>query len=168
MNPKTLELRNLLGEGPEGVKCCSICGKPESRATKDVKALTHHKAAIDGDLPAQFRLITKYLGVAVLDFVQKDKFNAQLESIRAKLTAAREEHDAYTPPDKAKEHAGLCDTLAAMLKMVGVETLPEVDVTPTLLATRLHSELSKLMAIKAEVAAIKEPGENDTLDGCRA
>lgn len=165
IKPATLELRNLLGKGPEGVKCCSICGKPESRATAAVKALPHHAAAMEKDLagrtlPEQYRAITKYLGVEYVDFENRKKFNAQLASVEAKLTAAREEHDAYVPTAATvSDKAALMETLGQTLRMLGVEPRTDKDATPLLLADALHMELAKLMSIKAEVAAEMQPEE---------
>lgn len=159
------DLRNLVpGERPEGIRCCGICGKPEATASKAVKDLPHHKAAYEADLPSQFRMLTKALGEQFLDFARREKFNAQLESIRAKLVAAREEHDAYTPPakeeapktDKAPRAPRVKSDAADLVLMLG-KTLALVGVkaegSALSLATRLHDELSRLMEIKAEVEA---------------
>lgn len=146
-----LELRNLLpGQAPSGVKCCSICGKPGSRATAEVKALEHHAHALALDLPTTFRMLTKVMGSNLVDFVQGERFNAQLESIREKLTQARMEHDAYAP--EVQDKTGLKRTLVETLALIGVTGLPE-DATPTALAEKLKAELEVLMAIKADAEA---------------
>src|ERR1041385_3243872 len=109
-----MDLRNLIAtQRPEGVKCCGICGKPDTTASKAVKALPHHSAAIATDLPEKWRMLTKALGSNLMDFVQRERFNAQLESIRAALVAAREEHDAYAPAtaERVSDKAKLVETL---------------------------------------------------------
>jgi BMFP domain-containing protein YqiC len=157
----TLELRNLLGS-VEGVKCCAVCGKPEAKNTAKVNAACPaHAQAIADDLPSLFRRISKALGGNLMDFVTRDKFNAQLESIRAKLTKAREEHDAYTPPTVESDRKMLVRTLTQTLAMLGVEVKPNPDPeskgewTPLCLADCVQAELGKLMSIKAECEAIK-------------
>jgi len=153
MNAKTLELRNLLGIAAAGIKCCGICGKPESRAGKDVKALPHHAVAVAEDLPAKFRMLSKALGSNLMDFATGERFNAQLESIRAKLTAAREEHDAYTPAEKLSDKAALVRTLTEVLGMIG--TRVEGEHSPLALADKLAAEMRILMEVKAEVVALE-------------
>jgi BMFP domain-containing protein YqiC len=154
-----LELRNLLGEGPAGVKSCSVCGKPESRNTKQVNtACPAHALAIAEDLPSKFRMVTRALGSNYMDFVQRKSFNAQLESIRAKLIKAREEHDAFTP-ESDQANTGLRACGLEMLAMVGVASIngvcPAAIETPTRLAEALRAELTRLGLVKAEVDAIE-------------
>jgi hypothetical protein len=147
----SMDLRNLIAtERPEGVKCCGICGKPDAVASKSVKALPHHSTAITRNLPEQWRMLTKALGSGLMDFATKDRFNAQLESIRALLVAAREEHDAHAPaPVAASDKAKTVEALTAALLLLGVtvENNPNV----LMLADRLHSEIRALMDIKADV-----------------
>jgi len=159
MNTKTLELRNLLGDAPEGVKCCSVCGKPEARATKDVKALPHHAAALASvnamgqNLPAQFKWLTKILGARAVDFVTRKSWNAQLESIHKALTLAREEHDAYVPEKAEAVNSRTVKALVETLALLGVQVVAE-DHTPStvnLLAENVNAHMKRLMEIKASV-----------------
>jgi len=154
-NAAKLELRNLLKNATDGKRCCTVCGKPESRNAKQVnEACPAHKAAMDADLPGQFRMLEKALGAGLMDFVTKEKFNAQLESIREKLTKAREEHDAYQPEKGEALSSKTVALLVASLGRLGVrvEATDHTPSTVNTLAEKLDSELSKLMEIKAEVA----------------
>lgn len=152
INPKTFELRNLLGHRPADVKfSCGVCGKPNA-TTVHAKELPLHKQALAEDWAGTFKRLSKILGEKLGDFAERKQFNAQLESMRDKLTQAREEHDAMPPVVKAeKGSAKTVKLLLSTLKMLGVETS---EAPHTELATRLHEEVSKLMGIKAEVEAI--------------
>lgn len=123
MDPKTLELRSLIDNAGAGKKCCSICGKPESKNTKSVNEnCPAHKAAVDTNLPAQYRMLSRALGNNVLDFITREKFNAQLEYIRAKLLEARKEHDAYTPETKVEsDRKALIRVLTTTLGLLNVK-----------------------------------------------
>lgn len=126
MKDETKALRNLLGLNPDGVKCCGVCGKPGAKSTKQLnEASPAHKAAIDQNLPAQYRMLEKAIGGNILEFTTKARFNAQLESIREKLAKAREEHDKYSPEVKAtSDRKSLIATLTQTLDMLGVKVQP--------------------------------------------
>lgn len=122
-----LELRNLLPGAADGVKCCGVCGKPHARADKSVSALPYHAKAIAMNMPGMFRNLTKALGGMTQDFVDRHKFNAQLEWHREQLIKAREEHDAHAaskpaaPPRVKSDKALLIETLTQTLDMLGVK-----------------------------------------------
>jgi BMFP domain-containing protein YqiC len=160
MKESTLELRNLLGDAVKGVKCCGVCGKPESRNTKQVNEnCPAHARAIAEDLPAKFRMLSKALGHNLMDFVTKEKFNAQLENIREKLTKAREEHDAFTPETAESTRTKTSNILAESLKLLGVDVgaNPEEGSNgvwpPLVLAENIKATILKL---RDEVAAVVE------------
>ena len=158
LNPKTLELRNLLpGSKPEGVQCCGVCGKPHSRLDKDVKELPIHKRALAEDFAGKFRNLSKALGGdIIMDFVDRQRFNGQLEWLRDMLTQAREEHDAFVPPVKETDKAKTVRLLTEMCAHLGIPVKAEDASAPTvlLLVENAHRELGKLMEIKREVAAL--------------
>lgn len=159
VNPKSFELRNLLGQRPEGVKqSCGVCGKPHASLTKEAKELPLHKRAIAEDWAGNFRNLSKALGNdKLLDFAGRVKFNAQLEWHRDMLTQAREEHDAMPEPVKAERGSAKTKRLIAeSLKMLGVTLDPSADVGAEGLAVILHREVGKLMGIKAEVAEMTQ------------
>lgn len=130
INTKSLELRNLFPENrPEGVKCCTVCGKPSSALSKEVRALPMHAKALAEDWAGKFRSLTRILGSkqAVIDFVQNKNFNAQLEYMRQQLTLAREEHDAYQPKEIETDKAKTTRLLKEMLQMMNVSLPPVVE-----------------------------------------
>lgn len=152
MNPAMLELRNLLGKAGAGVKCCKVCGKPDAKNTDKVNEnCPAHKAALDEDLASQFRLLSRALGEKLTDFVQRERFNAQLEAIRAKLLKARTEHDAYTPESSQEsQRKAMIRVMHGTLELMGVELSPnpaegsEGEWSPFQLAEILQLEVAKL------------------------
>jgi hypothetical protein len=162
INPKTFELRNLIAaERPEGVKCCGVCGKPHASLTKAAKELELHKRAIVEDWAGNFRNLTRALGGNTMDFVGRDKFNAQLEWYRDHLTQAREEHDALPPVDvKLSDKAALTATLVQILVMLGIDvnTRPNPNAedgkwSMVAMADAVQYELGVLLALKADAEA---------------
>lgn len=177
INPKTLELRNLLpGQRVEGVSHCGVCGKPHATLTKAAKDLPLHKQAITEDWAGHFRNLTKTLGGNImLDLVARKKWNAQLDWYTDMLTKAREEHDAM--PVSAQAAAGAArkaanqgakaeqaewgsktvDLLSKSLLKLGVKVCgPSSDPKSIhMMAEMLNQELDALMAIKAEAEQIK-------------
>lgn len=127
LNHRTLELRNLIAETrPDGLKSCGVCGKPNARIDQHVKLLPYHAKALREDYAGKFRNLTKVLGGAekIMDFVSRQNYNAQLEFYRESLTKAREEHDAYVPPEKVSDKELLRRTLKQTLDMLGVKLTP--------------------------------------------
>lgn len=150
-NPKTLELRNLLpGERPEGVSCCSVCGKPHSSLTAGAKVLPIHLRALAEDWAGHFRNLSKALGrVGMLALVDQEKWNGQLEFYRAQLTLAREEHDAYQPEDKPGKERHGAKTAALLVEMLNtleiqVEVKDATSASIHLLTEMLATEMRKL------------------------
>jgi len=149
INPKTFELRNLIpADRPADVKfSCGVCGKPHAKLDAAAKELPLHKQAIAEDWAGMFRNLSKALGVALLDYANRKQFNAQLESLRGKLTAAREEHDAMPVVKADKGSAKTRRLLTETLKMLGYP-LAEGDHGIETLATALHGQVTKLLNIK--------------------
>lgn len=157
VNPKTFELRNLIAtERPEGVKCCGVCGKPESSLTKQAKELPLHKQAIDEDWAGRFRQLTHALGgkEKLMDFTTRKEFNAQLEQYRKQLTEAREEHDEMPVLDKAKAKANLQDTLGKTLGLLGIKLADDAKAQD--MAQRLYEEVGCILAVRADEMAAEE------------
>jgi hypothetical protein len=160
INPKTLELRNLIPtQRPEGVKCCGVCGKPDASMTKAAKELPTHKQALAEDWPGLFRNLTRAVGGAekLMDFATRKEFNAQLESLRTRLTAAREEHDNMPVVETPRtDKARLVDTLGKTAALLGLKFGD--DAKPADMADRIHEELGILMALKEDAASSQPDG----------
>lgn len=153
MKTATLELRNLLpNQRQEGIAHCGVCGKPHASLTKAAKELPIHKQAIAEKWAEHFRTLTKALGAnTMMDFVSRQKWNAQLEHFRDKLTEAREEHDAMPEAEvKLSDKAKLVETLGKTLALMGVKM---DSASPVDMALKLHEKLVNLMAIRADIEA---------------
>ena len=152
------EIRNATkaGTNKEKLQKCAICGKPESRNTSKVNdACPTHKRIVEEGIVEKFRALEKALGSNLLDFVRREKFNAQYEAYRALFKKAREEHDAYQPVEPVSERAQVHALLGECLALLGHDTpeIPEGGKVDLLaLAARVKVALSEASKVEAPEA----------------
>ena len=163
--PSKQDLAKILrGVGVSTAKSCGICGKPESRNTKDVKenCPTHARAEKE-DWAGIIKRLEKAMGSNVLDFVQRRKFNGQLVWLQDQLKIARAEHDKFAPdmPEESQKRrmvALLTEGLALLgEKDLGKPSDPKLkgEWRPLDLCEALVGKLKTLMAIGAEAWDVK-------------